>query len=138
MNVSKNKANITMPYPTNFFPMKMIIHPNFHFCLDTHLIFPLIFWVLTSRFDIIIIPKKRLVFSKLSDKFSPNQQNSSKQAASPNLQISMTDDSVKYIWAKLSQLSLILAAWWGTLHARHSLPPFMSIGLFEKNSKQGF
>ena len=138
MNVSKNNANITMPFPANFFPMKMIIHPNFHFCLNTHLIFPLIFWVLTSRFDFIIIPKKRLAFSKLSDKFSPNQQNSSKQAASPNLQISMTDDSVKYIWAKSSKLSLILVAWWVTLHASTRCLLSLVLGYSRKTPNRGF
>ena len=34
MDVSKNKANITTPFPVNLFPIKMIISPNFHFYLN--------------------------------------------------------------------------------------------------------
>ena len=48
MDASKNKANITTPFVANLFPIKMIIFPNFHFCPNTHLNFPLIFWVMTS------------------------------------------------------------------------------------------
>ena len=59
-----------------------------------------------------------LAFSKLSDKFSPNLQNSPKQAISPNLQISLTNDNVKYIYAKSSYVSLTLVVCWG--HARHT------------------
>ena len=48
MEVSKNKANITTQFPVNPFAIKMIISPNFHFCLNTHFNITLIFWVLTS------------------------------------------------------------------------------------------
>ena len=48
MDVSKTKANITTQFPAILFPIRMIISPNFHFCLNAHLNFPLIFWVLTS------------------------------------------------------------------------------------------
>ena len=48
MDVTKNKANMATPFPANLFTIQMIISPNFHFCLNAHLNFSLMFWELTS------------------------------------------------------------------------------------------
>ena len=48
MDVLENKTGIATQFPEILFPIKMVISPNFHFCLNAHLNFPLVFWVLTS------------------------------------------------------------------------------------------
>ena len=48
MDVSKNKANITMQFSANIFPIKMTISPKFHFCPNAHLNFLVMSCVLTS------------------------------------------------------------------------------------------
>ena len=51
---------------------------------------------------------------------------------------SLGNDNVKYVWAKSSQvLESDSGRLVGDIHVRHSLLPFMSIGLFQKKFKQG-
>ena len=42
MNISKTNANILTPFSANLFPIKKIISPSFHFCLNAHFNFPLV------------------------------------------------------------------------------------------------
>ena len=50
---------------------------------------------------------------------------------------SLGNDCLKYIWTKSSYVPKSdLGRLVGDMHVRHSLPPFMSIGLFQKNSKE--
>ena len=57
MDVSKNKANITTPFLANLFPIKIIISPNFYFCLNAYLNFS--FYILGLDF---FLPNKARYF----------------------------------------------------------------------------
>ena len=51
---------------------------------------------------------------------------------------SLGNDCLKYIWTKSSYVPKSdLGRLVGDMHVRHSLPPFMSIGLFQEKSKEG-
>ena len=51
---------------------------------------------------------------------------------------SLGNASLKYIWAKSSWVPKSdLVRLVGDMHVTHSLPPFMSIGLFQEKSKEG-